>query len=187
MKEYTLRKRRWNVFFIFRGIEKNVYVLLRWGASLQVIYLLQYHCYFQAREEDSLLFSLCFYEYLLFERCHYLHSSGRDCPVALNHFGLILWLILLFYYSVNWKVEVLFIHSFFPEWKKQTCGLEVPVLWLNNSITFVPSGKLHIKRLCVEFATSWCRFPVGIHQHIPTAGILVIQSCYAATVLVRRA
>lgn len=127
---HAFRKRGWNDSFIFRGIEKHVYVLLRLGASLQVICLLQQHCYWQAREEGSLLISLCFCEYLLFERCHCLHFSDWDCPVALNQSVLILWLILLFCYSVNSKVEILFICSLFFQngksrpvaWKYLYCG-----------------------------------------------------------------
>lgn len=164
--EENERKRKWNVFFISRGIELNVYVLLRWGASLQVISLLQQHCYWQATEEGSVLFSPSFCEYFLFESCYCLHFSGWEFPVALNHFGLILWLILLF---CQLKSRGYFHMFIFPEWKKQTCGLEVPVLWLNKSIIFIPSRKLNIKWHCVEFAASWSRLHIGIHQYIPTA------------------
>lgn len=160
-----------------------MYVLLRWGASLQVIYLLQQHCYWQTEKEGSLLFSLCFCEYLLFERCHCLHFSGWACPFEPLWFdSMINSMILL---SCELKSSGSF--HFFPEWKKQTCGLEVPVLYLNKSITFVPGGKLHIKQHRVEFAASWRTLCIGIHQHIPTVGILVTLFCYAATVLVRRA
>lgn len=59
MKEYTFRKKGWSVygFFILRSIRSNVYVLQRQGPSLQVVFLLQRHPYWQGREEGSPLFS----------------------------------------------------------------------------------------------------------------------------------